>query len=52
MFTAHYKDGSTAYFVADPDSVRAADGPAKDAQQRQLRGELPRGEIITVKRVR
>ena len=53
MFTAHYADGRNSYFVI------AAHGGAEDdylalpvARERQQTGELPEGEILTVKRVR
>ena len=53
MFAAHFEDGRTAYFVI------MGHGGAEDdylalpvARERQQTGELPEGEIFTVKRVR
>ncbi len=53
MFSAHFEDGRTGYFV-----VMGHGGPEEDflalpvARERQLIGELPEGTIRTVKRVR
>lgn len=53
MFSVHFEDGRTAYFV-----VQGHGGPDQDflvtgmAQERQRAGELPEGVIRTVKRVR
>ena len=53
MFSAHFVDGRTGYFV-----VMGHGGPEEDflalsaAQGRQRLGELPEGVIRTVKRVR
>ena len=53
MFAAHYEDGRTAYFVVEnhgPPSEDYRAGPV--AKERQDKGELPEGNIRTVKRVR
>jgi hypothetical protein len=53
MFSVHFEDGRTAYFV-----VQGHGGPDQDflamgmAQERQRTGELPEGVIRTVRRVR
>jgi hypothetical protein len=53
MFAANYEDGRTAYFVVEghgrPNDDYLA-GPI--AKERQEKGELPDGNIRTVKRVR
>ncbi len=53
MFAAHFDDGRTSYFVIQ------GHGPASEdfrvlsiARERQDAGELPQGEIVSVKRVR
>jgi hypothetical protein len=53
MFAVNYEDGRTAYITIDPDSIRSGDHLARAvARERQDRGEIPIGEIATVKRVR
>ena len=53
MFAVNYEDGRTAYITVDPDSIRSGDHLARAvARERQDRGEIPIGEIATVKRVR
>ena len=53
MFSVHFEDGRTGYFV-----VQSHGGPDQDflamgmAQERQRTGELPEGVIRTVRRVR
>ena len=53
MFSAHFEDGRTGYFV-----VKGHGGPDQDylamgmAQERQRAGELPEGVIRSVRRVR
>jgi hypothetical protein len=53
MFSVHFEDGRTAYFV-----VQGHGGPDQDflamgmAQERQRTGEVPEGVIRTVRRVR
>jgi hypothetical protein len=53
MFSVHFEDGRTAYFVA-----QGHGGPDQDflamgmAQERQRTGEVPEGAIRTVRRVR
>jgi hypothetical protein len=53
MFAAHFDDGRTSYFVIQ------GHGPASEdfrvlsiARERQDAGELPPGEIVSIKRVR
>ena len=53
MFVAGYADGRSAYFMMTPAALRAGDHVARpSALQRQQAGELPAGEITTVRRVR
>jgi hypothetical protein len=53
MFLAGYSDGRTAYFTMTPSALRGGDQAARPyALQRQAAGELPAGEITTVRRVR
>jgi hypothetical protein len=53
MFAAHYRDGRVAYFVVDNHGPTSADHLAGMlAHERQGKGEIPAGEIATVKRVR
>ena len=53
MFSAHYDDGRTGYFVIADHGTSADDYLALGvARERQQTGELPEGEIRTVKRVR
>ena len=53
MFSVHFEDGRTGYFV-----VQSHGGPDQDflamrmAQERQRTGEVPEGAIRTVRRVR
>ncbi len=53
MFSVHFEDGRTAYFV-----VQGHGGPDQDfralglAQERQRTGEVPEGAIRAVRRVR
>ena len=53
MFTAHFANNRTGYFV-----ILDHGGPQDDymvlpiARKRQETGDLPKGEILTVKRVR
>jgi hypothetical protein len=51
MFAVNYEDGRLAYITIDPDSIRSGDHLARAvARERQDRGEIPIGEIATVKR--
>jgi hypothetical protein len=53
MFSAHFADGRTAYFVIQGHGGGEEDHKALAvAQERQRTGELPEGTIRTVKRVR
>ena len=53
MFAAHYRDGRVAYFVVDNHGPASGDHLAGMlAVERQEKGEIPEGEIATVKRVR
>ena len=53
MFAAHYRDGRVAYFVVDNHGPTSGDHLAGIfAHERQDKGEIPAGEIATVKRVR
>ncbi len=53
MFTAHFEDGRTSYFVIPGHGTSEEDYLALDiARERQRIGELPEGVIRTVKRVR
>ncbi len=51
MFSAHFEDGRTAYFVIQGHG-RSEDDHLAVAKERQKVGELPEGAIRTVKRVR
>ena len=53
MFAAQYRDGRVAYFVVDNHGPASGDHLAgMIAHERQGRGEIPAGEIASVKRVR
>jgi hypothetical protein len=53
MFSAHFEDGRTAYFVIQGHGTSEEDYLALDiARERQRKGELPDGGICSVKRVR
>ncbi len=53
MFSAHYEDGRTGYFVIQGHGTSEEDYLVLDiARERQRTGELPEGVIRTVKRVR
>ncbi len=53
MFSAHFEDGRTAYFVIQGHGSNEEDYLALQvAQERQQSGELPEGAIHTVRRVR
>jgi hypothetical protein len=53
MFAVNYKDGRTAYMTVSPRVLQKGDHivPAV-VRERQDKGEIPEGEIATVKRVR
>ncbi len=53
MFSAHFEDGRTGYFVIPRHGTTDEDYKAMDAAvKRQRIGELPEGAIRMVKRVR
>jgi hypothetical protein len=53
MFAAQYRDGRVAYFVVDNHGPASGDHlAAMIANERQGNGEIPAGEIASVKRVR
>jgi hypothetical protein len=53
MFAAQYRDGRVAYFVVDNHGPASGDHlAAMIANERQGKGEIPAGEIASVKRVR
>jgi hypothetical protein len=53
LFAVNYADGRTAYITISPYMLRNGDhiAPAV-ARERQEKGEIPEGEIATVRRVR
>jgi hypothetical protein len=53
MFAVNYDDGRTAYITISPKVLGAGDHVARTvARERQDKGEIPEGEIASVKRVR
>jgi hypothetical protein len=53
MFAVQFEDGRTAYLTVSPKVVE--EGPLvvhEQIRSRQEKGEIPEGEIATVKRVR
>ncbi len=53
MFSVHYEDGRTSYFVIEGHGTSEEDYLALDiARKRQRAGDLPEGTIRSVKRVR
>jgi hypothetical protein len=53
MFAVNFKDGRTAYMTISPKVLEPGDHVARTvARERQDRGEIPEGEIASVKRVR
>jgi hypothetical protein len=53
MFAVNYADGRTAYITINPKALEAGNHAARSvAHERQNKGEIPAGEIVTVKRVR
>jgi len=53
MFSLGFGGGRTAYMVVPQEAVAAGDDNVlKLARERQARGEVPAGDIISVKRVR
>jgi hypothetical protein len=53
MFAVNYKDGRTAYITISPKALEpGAHVTLTIARERQEKGEIPDGEIASVKRVR
>ena len=53
MFAVNFEDGRTAYITINPKLLEPGDHVARIvARQRQDKGEIPVGEIASVKRVR
>ena len=53
MFAVNYADGQTAYITVSPKGLEHGNQLAEAvARERQERGEILRGEIRSVKRVR
>jgi hypothetical protein len=53
MFAVNYEDGRTAYITINPKLLEPGDHVARTiARERQDKGEIPAGEIASVKRVR
>ena len=53
MFAVHLDDGRTAYITVSPKLLRGGDYLVLSiARERQQKGEIPDGNIKTVKRVR
>ena len=53
MFAVNYEDGRTAYITISPKVLAAGDHVARlVARERQMKGEIPEGDIASVKRVR
>jgi hypothetical protein len=53
MFAVNYGDGRTAYITVSPKALELGDQVAiASARERQAKGEIPDGEIVSVKRVR
>ena len=53
MFAVHFEDGRTSYMTISPKLLAAGDHLALSiARDRQQKGEIPDGEIKTIKRVR
>jgi len=53
MFAVNYTDGRTAYITITPYMLRNGEHVASAvARERQKKGEIPEGEIASVKRVR
>jgi hypothetical protein len=53
MFAVNFDDGRTAYITVNPKLLEPGDHVARTvARERQGKGEIPAGEIASVKRVR
>jgi hypothetical protein len=53
MFAVHYEDGRTAYITVSPRRLENGDSGAHEvARERQEKGEIPDGVIVSLKRVR
>ena len=52
MFAINYEDGRTAYITVKPREVEKGDGVVMAiARERQAKGEVPEGGIVSIKRV-
>jgi hypothetical protein len=53
LFAVNFKDGRTAYLTISPYLLRDGDHVVPDiVRKRQERGEIPDGDVMSVKRVR
>ncbi len=53
MFAVNYEDGRTAYITISPKVLGPGEHVARSvARERQEKGEIPEGEVASVKRVR
>jgi hypothetical protein len=53
LFAVNYVDGSTAYLTISPKKLERGDHVAREiVRERQEKGEVPAGEIVSMKRVR
>ena len=53
MFAVNYEDGRTAYITISPKKLQHGDHLVRAlVRERQELGEIPEGEILSVKRVR
>ena len=52
LFAVHYRDGRSAYIRVHPKAVEFSNNAVFGiARDRQARGEIPTGDIVSVKRV-
>jgi hypothetical protein len=53
MFVVGYADGRTAYVTISPRELeRSGNDPRGIVSERQKAGEIPEGEVVTIKRAR
>ena len=53
MFAVNYNDGRTAYLTISPKFLDRGDHMVREmVRERQEKGDIPEGEILSVKRVR
>jgi len=52
MYSLRFTDGRTGYVVVPQELAENGENVARIARERQGRGEVPAGDIISVKRVR